>query len=105
MNDLDGCRALFSAVIAQAIKDASTPVSRSEIEAGRNFNPDVQSAIYFLFFGESLEFYAGHLDMSAQAIRDALILGRGRLFEDKTFTEKDRRNINLRRRLWQESHR
>lgn len=95
-----GCAQLLAAVIADAIKCASTPPSKEELEYKTSVNRqscDAARSIWFLFDDKSLfTLYAKLIGMDAEAIRDAL-LSTSKTYKHKgEFTWAQSRIIRLR---------
>ena len=99
------CARLLAAVISQAVADACKRPLSSEKRARRNIDGEASEAIHFLF-GDGPEFavYAKLIGLSAPSIRCALTsdvkLKQGK---NVTFSDSDRRRLNLRKRWYTSS--
>jgi hypothetical protein len=96
------CARLLAAVIAQAIKDASTPLNTDERRQRRNLNCEARQAIHFLFGRDSVfPLYASLVGSSADAIRGALMdKSRSAWFTvSRDFSDGHRRVLGQRARL------
>lgn len=99
-----GCARLLAAVIAQAVKDASSPMSSYASHEGRmiheknvkrNLNWDARSAIRWLFFpGSVFPAYAMLIGLDANQIRSNLLSHRHE--QNAMLTSEQRRIIRTR---------
>ena len=94
------CCALIAAIIAQAVRDATQPLTKEELRRRTNIDADAKQAMRFLF-NEGTDFprYAKPIGMSADALRTRLSRPRDQ-FEIEPripiFGWKKRRMIRLR---------
>ena len=99
------CARLLSAVIAQAIKDASSAVTDGEKKSNKNIRGGARAAISFLFDENSVfPLYANLIGSSAESIRSALLenptsMSRGK---NSFYGENERRILSARLR-WHRS--
>lgn len=93
------CANLLTAVITQAIKDASAEMSKNEKRLQRNLNSNARQALRFLFGSKSVfPLYAELIGISADAIRAALLKKSEGLPTAKKplYTESERRIFHAR---------
>lgn len=98
------CARLLTAVIAQAIRDACTPMTSTEKREHRNLDANATEAIRWLFNPDSaFTLYAQLIGSSADSIRAALLEKADSLAPvTHAFTDMDRRILQGRLR-WQEA--
>jgi hypothetical protein len=99
------CARLLSAVIAQAIKDASSPATDAEKKGNKNTCGTARSAISFLFDNDSVfPLYASLIGSSAESIRAALLEKPINSIQSKNsaYGENERRILSARLR-WHRS--
>jgi len=98
------CARLIAAIIAQAIRDASSQITKHEKKTKQNAKGDAKEAIHFIFGRNGFfEIYSKIIGIDPQAIRDALLnkitdipIHNG---PQRIFTDMNRLNIQRRYRM------
>lgn len=95
------CARLVASIIALAVNDAGRPLSKNEIEKGRN-SFECESAIRFLFSSDSIfNEYAQLIGIDESEFRKRLVTDDGKecMEEKGGFSDRNRKNIRSRIRL------
>lgn len=95
------CLHLLSAVIAQAIKDASEPLSKEEKQQMKNLNDESLMAVRWLFGKHStFPWFANAVGSNAPAMRKALLASREESIQKTPYTHMDALRLQRRYRMW-----